>query len=207
MTKILFDFDDLHCSSPVNCMSSIDLLCKEIPNIKLLFFTIPLYNNIPIHSDLSFCNRLREHINNKNVEIAVHGTTHSILEYKDKSYDDSYKSIELSIKIFKDAGIPIRNIFKGPYWGLNKNTVDALISHKFTHIFNHEEYMYLENDSIKFVYYNWNLKDSFDERLLSEEFIVAHGHTWDVCDNGIVQVTKKIIDTLTKYPQLIPTHI
>jgi len=207
MTKILFDFDDLHYCNPVNCITDIDYLCKEIPNIKMLFFTVPLYNGLPIYNDKNFCNRIIKHINNGNIEIAVHGTTHTTLEYKHISEKDAETNINLSIDIFNKANIPIKKIFKGPNWGLNQNTINILEKLEFTHIFNHEEYSHLQNNNLKFIYYNWNLKDNFDEKLLYSDFIIAHGHTWDVCNNGIKEVSNKIIETLNKYPQLTPTFI
>jgi len=190
--KIVLDFDDLHWSNPVNCLDSIDYLISSNPKIKLTFFTIPYYNNNPIGADKDFCKRIKEYIDSNNIVLAIHGTTHSVLEYLEKSYEDAINSISLSEFYMTEAGLPFIKVFKGPHWGINKETINALIQHNYKEIFNHESFRHLEVPEIKFTYYNWNLKDNFTP----SKIIYAHGHTHDVCENGIRETRDKILDAI-----------
>ena len=103
------------------------------------------------------------------------------------------------MNIFEKNNIDFLKVFRGPQWGINEYTFEALIDLNFTHIYSHENYLELNNkfkDNIKIIYYNWNLKDNFE---LKNEIIIAHGHTHNVCDNGIEETFDKIKNINKKY--------
>ncbi len=79
--QLILEFDDLHWKTPQDCMLTIDKLVQAVPFIKLSFFTTPHHSFIPIHSNPIWCMKLREHIENGNVQLAMHGLTHSHLEF------------------------------------------------------------------------------------------------------------------------------
>lgn len=198
--KILLDFDDLYSEYPYDCLNSIDYLVKEIPNIKILLFTIPNLNNKKITNKNNFIERVKNHIKAGNIKIGVHGNTHEVLEFKELDYNVAYNKIQESHNIFNDLEIPFVKVFKGPYWGINKNTIEALKDLGYKDIFNHEDYSFLENiKDINFIYYNWNLKDDLDLSKINSDFIIAHGHTHNVCDNGIFEVKEKIVYFIKKH--------
>jgi predicted deacetylase len=197
--KILLDFDDLYSEHPYDCLDSIDYLVKAIPNIKILLFTIPNLGNRYISNKNSFIDKVKKYINSDNIKIGIHGNTHDVLEFKYLNYNEAISKLLDSHRILDNLQIDYERIFKGPHWGINSEVINALNALEYKCIFNHEDYMYLETTDIKYIYYNWNLKDDFDESLLQSKFIIAHGHTHNVCNNGIFEVRDKIIDTIKKY--------
>lgn len=193
MRKIILDFDDYHWLHPENCLAEIKNLVKHLPDVKILLFTIPMLRGKEIGGDKEFCEETRNLIEKGNIQLAIHGTFHTQEEFKDKSKQQALASIELSEACMKEAGLPFVNIFKGPHWALSKGTLEALIEKKYKTAFIHESQAYLElyKMPIDLVYYNWNLKDNPPS---VDTILYAHGHTHDVCSNGIAQVSNKIIE-------------
>ena len=191
-SKIVIDYDDLHWKDPENCLSTIQEIVNNVPDIKLTFFTTSLHSNIPIKLQKTWCNKIRKFINNNNICLAIHGLRHEILQFKNISYNDALNKIQLAQKNFEQAELPFIKIFKGPHWGINENTYNRLIDLGYTHVYSHEQYKHLQNifPKIKTIYYNWNLAES----PLYNDIIVAHGHTHDVCNNGILQTKNKLIN-------------
>ncbi len=194
--KLILEFDDLHFDHPENCIDDIRYLITKIPNIKLSFFTVPFLRHKAIYENMEFCKELKKYVDSENIRIYHHGLTHSMEEFKHVSYDNAINAINYSLDIFRRAELPCGKVFRGPNWGLNENTVQALIDLNYTHIYNHTSYKNLEIDGIKFCYYNYNLKDEYVD--ISDNIIIAHGHTHDVCSNGIKQSLNKIENLIIK---------
>lgn len=186
--KLVLEFDDLHFLDPENCTDIIQDLVSVFPNIKLSFFTVANLRQVPIYNSTIFCDTIRKYIDSNNLEILIHGNTHSMEEFKHVTYDTAIQKIKDSESILNEAGILFKKVFRGPHWGLNQNTIKALIELGYTHIYNHEDYRSIELPGIKYVYYNWNLKDNPPQ----DKVLIAHGHTHNVCDNGIREVKNKI---------------
>lgn len=200
MTKLLLDFDDLHPRKPENCLDSIKYLVDKIPEIKLLFFTIPKLEGIPLYLYPEWCREIRRFIDAGNVQLAVHGLCHSTLEFQNINYTDAFNKIQEAENIFTRSNLPFVKIFKGPHWGLNSNAVEALKNLNYKAIFSHQDFKHLEVGGIEFKYYNWNLKDPFPEHLhYPDSIILGHGHTHSVCDNGILETRDKIRDSIDYY--------
>lgn len=193
--NLVLEFDDLHFLEPENCLKEIQFLVNKYPSIKLNFFCTPFLRNQKLSDNKIFCSKIKELSNN--IEILVHGLTHSIEEFKHVSYDTAKTKLMLAEFIFEDCDIPFKKIFRGPHWGINIETICALKTLGYTAIFNHEDYRHLETSGIKYVYYNWNLKDEFF--LEKEELIIAHGHTHNVCGNGIKESMNRITNFIDTY--------
>ena len=199
--KLILEFDDLNPKREVNCLSEIRNLIKLFPKIKLTLFTSALYMWVPLHSNKPWCEEVSSYIKNNNIKLAVHGLVHSPEEFKRKDKNDTLLALKEAESIFKTSGLDFIKVFRGPHWGINEWTYESLIELGYKAVYNHLDYKDLgdkHEKDIKNIYYNWNLKDPFDESL-SGETIVAHGHTHDVCGNGIRETTPKIIDFINKY--------
>ena len=194
--KLILEFDDFNPLSEVNCLSEIKYLVSKHSNIKITLFTSALYQRVPLFYDKKWCEEVLELIFNDNIRLAVHGLYHTNEEFKSKTYDDASVSLLLAESIFTHSKLPFIKVFRGPHWGINSQTCEALVDLNYTHMYIHENYGFLQNtfkDKIKSVFYNWNLKDDFDSGMLSEQnIIVGHGHTHDVCGNGIAESLSRI---------------
>jgi hypothetical protein len=193
---LVLEFDDLHWLKPENCLNEIEFLVNKYPSIKLSFFTVPNLRNEPIARDEVFCNELRAYITKGNLELNYHGFNHSTEEFKYINYDQALQKIVAATEFFNIAGLPVKKVFRGPHWGLNRDSIKALQMSGFTHIYNHEDYKFLEVEKPKFVYYNWNLKDPY---VLDKDLIIGHGHTHRVCENGIQEVIPRICAYIDHY--------
>jgi len=196
INNLILDFDDFHWQHPQNCLETIDLLLTYVPNIKLSFFVAPNWEDRPLYKNPIWCDKVRRLIKNNNVVLGIHGLCHSQLEFSNKTKSEALLAIGEAEKEFQKADLPFVKVFKGPHWGLNSDTVDALIEKEYSHIYSHEDFKHLEKPGIKFVYYDINLKDKIDKDYLSntELDVIAHGHSWDVCNNGIKESAIKIIN-------------
>jgi hypothetical protein len=197
--KLILEFDDFNPKNTVNCIESIDKLVSLFPKIKLTMFTSALYERKALFSDKVWCDRVRAHINNNNLRLAVHGLYHTQEEFKHKSYDDAKLSLVIAESVFNVSNLPFIKVFRGPHWGINDNTYNALIDLNYKFVFTHESYkdLSVRFPNIKSVYYNWNIKDDFN-LIETTDFIIGHGHTHNVCGNGIEESYSKIrkfIDT------------
>jgi len=204
MVNLVLEYDDLHFLPPENCMETIDKLVERFPDIKLSFFSIPYLRGFPVYADPEFCDKLRDHISNGNVSLAVHGLHHNQEEFKMYSYDQAYAALHMAESIFEEAKLPYRKVFRGPHWGLCDDSVKAMVKRNYTHLYSHEDYLELGESyqgKIKVLYYNWNLADEapLEEGLLNKliakiapKTIIAHGHTHDTCSNGIAETFDKV---------------
>jgi|GEM_PF-5536265 len=202
-TQVLLDYDDFFWKEPYNCLTSIDKLLNAIPSLKIMLFTIPYLNKLSLSDNLEWCNRVRYLIYNNSIRLAVHGTTHSYGEYAAASFESARKGILMSEASFERANLPFIKIFKAPHWQINMNTILALDSLQYKYVFVHPDFdcSKLTNLSIKPVAYTHNLKDN----LHLDEFSVnrIHGHTHNVCGNGIEETADKLIQTINSYKNSI----
>jgi len=202
--KIILEFDDFHHHKDVNCIDEVHKLISLHDDIIINLFTIPLYRGIPIGEDLGWCRDVSSLIECGKVCIAVHGTFHSQEEFRNTNYNQSCLLLEKSKQEFEKAGINFTKVFRGPHWGICEDAVNALIENGYTHLYNHTKYLDLENKmgnkKISFVYYNWNIKDDFGtfENEVKNNIIVAHGHTSNVCGNGIKERFHAITQTISE---------
>lgn len=199
--KLALEFDDFNPKPEVNCIDTIDKLVSRYPNIKLTFFTVALYERVPLFSNREWCKRVLKHIENNNVRLAVHGLYHTVEEFKNKSKNDALLSIVIAESVFKVSKLPFVKLFRGPHWGINENTYEALIELEYNAVFTHSDYSHLiqKFPCIKSVIYNWNLKDV---DCTARDSIIGHGHTQNVCGNGIDESYERICNFIdTNKPQ------
>lgn len=200
---IILEFDDLHWLEPENCLYEINYLINMFPNIKLSFFTVPFLRNVEICENKEFCNEIINHIENGNIRLGFHGLNHDTEEFKNLNYSTALTKLEFASMLFEEAGLKVTNVFRGPHWGINEATIKACADLNFTHIYNHVDYLKLDDkireNSMKPIYYNWNLKDEFDIETHKDYPIVAHGHTHNVCNNGLPESLVRIESFIKKY--------
>lgn len=206
--KLILEFDDLHFDKDVDCISMIDELVREYPKILLNFFVPAMYGDRPIFLDKEWCERIAGHIKNNNVRVGIHGAFHTTEEFK-CSYEAAISKLKLAETTLGGAGIPYLKCFRGPHWGINEESVQALIDCGYTHLYSHLSYEKLHRqfeDRIKIVIYNWNLKTEFKASNMEHyhhKYIVGHGHTSPHaqlnCGNSIFDVVPNIRKVLNEY--------
>lgn len=179
--KIIFEFDDLNPDPLVDCLFIIEEFVKKYPNIILNFFTIPIYQETSLSSNLVWLSKVQNLINSGNVVLGVHGYKHTQEEFRYKTYEGALDSLKKAEKEFNKANLPFVKAFKGPHWGINSETCEALITLGYTHLYNHHSYPIIDceyGDKLKMCYYSWNLKDDWGTfESEPEDIIIAHGHT------------------------------
>ena len=190
---VIFDFDDLHWLEPENCLSTIQEIVDAVPDIRLSFFTVPNLREFAIGYKKKWCDEIIQLIDSGNVALGTHGLVHSCEEFKNKTKQEALNALHDADCLFRQAGLPTQKVFKGPHWGINAATYETLIELGYTHVYTHPDYAHLVDKfpQIKSVYYNWNLKDEFEQG--KEDIIIGHGHTHETCGNGIAQVKDRII--------------
>ena len=189
--KLVLEFDDFNPKQEVNCIEELDRLISLYPTIKITLFTSALYERVPLFRDKEWCERVNKHINNNNVRLAIHGLYHDVEEFKTKSKEDALLTLNIAESVFKTANLPFIKVFRGPHWGINKNSYEALIEFGYKAIYTHPDYDYLIDlyPSIKSVIYNWNVKDV---DCTARDLVIGHGHTQNVCGNGIQESFTRI---------------
>jgi hypothetical protein len=204
MKKLILEFDDLNPNKSVDCLATIKDLVNAFPNIKMTFFTSALYERTALFSDKEWCSEIRNLIESNNIRLAVHGLYHTQEEFKYKTKDDALLCLNIAESVFKTSNLPFIKVFRGPHWGINDNTYESLIHLGYTHVYTHDDYIELSKrfSGMKNVIYNWNLKDKFED--IRSDFIIGHGHTHNVCGNGINESYQRIVDFIEEYsPQFL----
>lgn len=205
--KLVLEFDDLNCHPEVDCLGVIKKLVNLYPKIKLTFFTPAAYKNYPLTSNQKWCDEIRNLIESNNVNLAVHGLYHTQEEFKFIDCSEANSRLEIVENIFNEAKLPFNKIFRSPHWGIQESTYEALINRNYSSVWTHEDYKWLADKfpEIKSIYYNWNLKDKFeDSGAVNEDIVIAHGHSHSVCGNGIGESFDRICDMIDKYnPEFI----
>ena len=199
--NLVLEFDDFHFLDPENCLKTINKYVNIIPKIKISLFTVPMLRGIPLFMNQAWCYQVRNLIQQGSLEICRHGLNHDVLEFRNLSYEEAKKKLMIGDHIFEVAGLQTQKVFRAPFWGINENVVHALNDLNYTHLYNHRDYSYLDAlFKAKVVRYNWNLSDPFDDSLRPEWGVIAHGHTHDVCGNGIEETFQRVIDVLKSRP-------
>jgi predicted deacetylase len=200
-TRICIEFDDLHPNPDVDCLDVMEELYEQYEEILINFFVPAQYGGMPLFDDKKWCKRLQVMVENERVCLGVHGLLHSPEEMKHKTYQEAVSSIRAAEAIFNAAGLPYAKAFRGPHWGVNGPTIDALIDLGYTHLYSHINYFSLTEpyrDKIKTVIYNFNFADKWPhmENLYENSMMVAHGHTSKHrhlnCGNGIASHLDKV---------------
>jgi hypothetical protein len=200
--KLILEFDDFNPKAEVNCIGEIQELVYTFPQIKLTMFTSALYERRALFSDPEWCKAVNKLIESNNLKLAIHGLYHTPEEFKHKTKDDALLSITVAESVFKVAGLPFIKVFRGPHWGINEATYEALIDLKYKAVYTHEDYRSLADKfpQIKSVFYNWNLKDNECTAWNGiEPLVIGHGHTHNVCGNGIQESFDRISTFIQRY--------
>jgi len=194
---LVLEYDDLHFLEPEDCLPQIQELVRTFPDIKISFFCPPLLRGTPIYKNMEWCAEVRKLIESGNVCLARHGLTHEPEEYKNLDYHDCSFRLGVGDAAHQFAKLPFVKVFRGPHWGLCDSALRALVEAEYTHLYNHEDYRELGErykSQINIKYYNWNLKDDAPD----EEMLITHGHTHDVCGNGIEETYDRLVSFLDK---------
>ena len=210
MKNIILEFDDLHFDDRVDCLSVATELINQNKDIVLNFFVPTIYGGkLIIAAPKDWMTEFKEHIDNGNITIGIHGLDHSTLEFKNLTYEVAVSKIKAAESVLNYCDIKFTKVFRAPQWGINTNTVEALIDLGYTHLYSHTDYNHITDqykDKIKIIHYNFNLKDSWprlENPLQDPDIVVAHGHTSKYaelnCNNGIWDVKDKVMELSQKF--------
>lgn len=187
---LILEYDDFHWKSPENCIDQINKFVQLYPKIKLSLFTPVILNNLQLNLDKEWIHKVRELSYQGNIKLAIHGLYHTPEEFKYLNKTQAEGRISLAESTLQSLNIPFAKAFRGPHWGMNEDSVEALNSLGYTHWYNHTDYKHLESKfNGKVIYYNWNLKD---EEPPDTDLIIAHGHTHNTCSNGILETFDRV---------------
>ncbi len=194
------EFDDLHPNPEVDCLEIAEELLQKHPSLILNFFVPTNYEGVPLSSNKEWCGRLRTLVDAGRICLGVHGLNHNI-EFGNISYQEAVSSIIASESILNSVGLSYAKVFRGPYWLICGPTIDALIDLGYTHLYSHHSYDQLNDlykDKIKIVIYNFNLAHEWSnmENKMMSDLCVIHGHTHNVCGNGIQESYNKLCNIL-----------
>ena len=203
--RCILEYDDFHFNPEVNCLGIVQELVYEFPSILVNLFSIPCYKTSPVFTDTHWCNQVRSLIKSNNARIAMHGTYHTQEEYKHYDYQTAVDKLKLGENIFHAAKLDFVKVFRGPHWGLCLESANALCDLGYTHIYSHQSYADLNaqiSSRAIVPIYHWNLKDefgTFEKQPTENSIIIAHGHTHNVCGNGIDETSQRLRDFINKY--------
>lgn len=201
MTFCIFEFDDLHPNPEVDCLGLAEKLCSKYPKLILNFFVPAAYMGQELYLNEPWCKRLRALVNSGKVCLGVHSLYHTQEEFKYYDYKTAVAKIKLAESIFNASGLSFAKVFRGSHWGICEDTIKALIDLGYTHLYSHKNYNHLTDfykDKIKIVHYNFNLADIWPnmENPIKNNIVIMHGHTHNVCSNGIFETYNKMLDIL-----------
>lgn len=187
---LILEYDDFHWKSPENCLDTIYKFVEKYPTIKLSMFTVARHSDLWLGKDKEWCAKVKDLISNGNLQLAIHGLYHHQEEFKHKTYNEAMTSLVLAESEFIEEDLPYVKVFRGPHWGINQETYNALVALNYTHVYTHPDYASLikYNQDIYNIIYNWNLKDEAPD----DEFLIGHGHTHNVCGNGIEETFDRV---------------
>jgi len=177
MKKIVLDLDD-YCDKH-NCLKDLIDLKKYLPNLKVTLFTIPKRISKELLETVKFLDW---------IQLAIHGEYHdSNYEFARRTYDEAYGKIYTAFDPFFYIGG-----FKAPGWQISKETMKALkklgfwvaVQYPDDRMNGHPDGKYQPAVIKGMKYYALNEEQ--------EGYIKIHGHTWDVCGNGIKDIAEKL---------------
>lgn len=189
--KLLLEYDDFTPHTEGNCLKFIDKCVNKYPDIIFNLFTTPYYKGRDLSKCKLWCSEVRDHINNNNIVLGVHGYDHSHLEFSDKNYEETIDRIVKAEDIFREANLDFAKVFRFPFWACNRNSAKAVLDFRYNwYLHNNDWPLYRSiatlSDAIE---YNWNLNSDYN----SDKFItIAHGHTTEFNDNGIQKTFYRI---------------
>lgn len=190
--QIVIDYDDFHQNPKVDCLDSLFKLRDFDSRIKITLFAVALFEGVQIGLNANWSAKVRDLIDSDTIGLAVHGLYHTQEEFKSLTKREAKEKILQAEEILNRHSFKPIKVFKGPNWGINQATYEALAELDYTHVFTHPTMTYISHPSIKNVVYTDNLKD----KLVLKDTMIIHGHTWNVCDNGIEQTLNKLREFL-----------
>lgn len=198
MKTLVLDYDDYHWQSPENCLDTVKEMISRVPEIKISLFTPSLYHGKPLEADWAWCEETRELIKAGRIVLAVHGTEHETSEYENIDEAEAREKLLTAEKMFMNADLPFVRAFKAPHWQIGEGTMKALRRLGYSHAYLHEDTKHLMEleTPVRRVFYNWNLLDAAPPEDV--DVIIGHGHTHDVCGNGIAQTMERVLQFVEK---------
>lgn len=206
MPSLVLEYDDFCDQKPEDCLDFVEEKLRETPEIKITFFTVPAMRGRPIYRD-EWVKRVKALIDSDNIRLAIHGCMHVQEEMKFLTYEQTVQRIAVSEKILNDLGLPFIKVFRPPHWTPGRDLHRALVNSGYSHWYNHEKHADMTDTALSFacqpIYSNFNLKDPVP-KTWDLKYMIAHGHTHDVCENGIEQTWDKVLTINNRFePQYL----
>lgn len=180
---IALEYDDF---SPKNThFELLEQMREHYPDFKVTMFTVPWEVRFGEQTPITqaeyepFVRACK--LSEDWLELALHGLTHTPMEFAELSEDGAMKRVTIAEKMFENRKLKLAKIFKAPFWAISK-----------------EAKAYLEKSGYKVCedgYYNWNLADDFPQEAADRgDIIIAHGHVqMDSTQNGMEETLHKLM--------------
>ena len=205
--KVCIDIDDYHSFPRYDCTDVMIKLIEKFPDIKFTVFFTPLMRNIPLADYPQALDRLREIIENGNVEVFPHGLTHRRFfrgEFGMLPGPVARKKVERSVRLLSRARIPFRDGFKFPWNVYSRAALSVLEELGFILFTNRIEYMFSGKQVV------WDKSSGVVCRYVQTEeyrygkppahgadsLIYYHGHAQNMRSNGIRESYKNFISEM-----------
>lgn len=193
--QLVLEYDDFCDQSPEDCLNFIEKQLVDDDKIKITLFTVPAMRGRAI-GDPVWVGRVKTLIQQDKIRLAVHGLFHTPEEFKNLNASEIHRRLNLAEEIFESLDLPYIKVFRPPHWTPSDDLHEVLAERGYTHWYNHQmhkSYEYLEPGyKCAPVHYNYNLADGLEKFPDLASKVVAHGHTHDVCGNGIVQTWDRV---------------
>ncbi|HWG91069.1 MAG TPA: DUF2334 domain-containing protein [Candidatus Thermoplasmatota archaeon] len=188
---------------------------------RLGWYTVSPHKGEPFRLDKhpEWCQAVRQLVNEKRWEIAVHGYEHCNprifshgQEFEGMDEEESYRRIEASEALLKQAGIPYTRAFRPPGWGISGGLVKALSRHGFECLAPYPSHMRISRGGVLegmiIPPQNWSIAEAPEVGVkIAEEtgVLFAKGHLtyrygWETLDNGVAPHTlrnlRQLLDRL-----------
>jgi len=212
--KLCIDIDDYHSFPKWDCSDVLVNLVSEFPKVKVTLFVTPYINKVPLTDYPQALDRIRDMIQNGNIEVFPHGLTHKWFlkgEFGVCPRVITKKKIKESIEYLKKADIPFKNGYKFPWHIYNNSSLNVLSELNYLLFSNKKVKTFPDKRVIV-----WNDLENLNKRYIQTEdyfygkpqvpqkndIVYYHAHAQNFNKNGIRESYNNFIGELSRLREI-----
>jgi len=194
--KVCIDIDDYHSFPKWDCTDVLLRFVERIPEIRFTLFFTPFMKKIPATDYPQSLERLRELIDQGNVEVFLHGFTH--MKYLNGEFGALprrfvRRRVLKSIRYAERCTIPFKWGYKFPWNVYNRASLKVLeelkltlFSNKYEKDFHGTQVIWENNGHVRKRYIQpEQYRHGRPDKPLSTDILYYHGHAQNVRSTGI----------------------